>query len=272
MIKNIRAGSGFGDSIYLQSVVRHLVSKGESLIVRSDYPDLFEHLNTPVIKFGKGGPAIVAHYSLRKNIPSTSQFQDCCIAAGIKEAVEMRLDWAVRQPDILARHSRPVKREYTTLAVMLPRAPMDRKDGFGQELKPDYSVIDGLLQKNSASIVSVLVGAGKPLYTYKSIDLDFSNKTTIPDLLDIASVADGFVGFCSFMIPLAESLNKPFFALWSSRGLKSKVQYVRSITPEKIIHRKDLGHYAVDSATPQAIEKAFAIFLRQATRKPPDSR
>ncbi len=267
MIKNIRAGSGFGDSIYLQSVVRHLVAKGENLIVRSDYPDLFESLNVPVIKFGKGGPVIAAHYSLRKNIETTDQFQDCCIAAGIKDPVEMKLDWKVRQPDILSRHRIRRKSEYTTLAVMLPRAPMARKDGFGEELKPEYSILDGLLNKNSQSIVSVLIGAGKPLYNYFSIDLDFSNKTTIPDLLDIASRVDGFVGYCSFMIPLAESLNKPFFALWSSRGLKSKTQYIRSITPEKIIHRKDLGHYAIDSASPPAIETAFTRFLQQATRK-----
>jgi hypothetical protein len=143
---------------------------------------------------------------------------------------------------------------------------MDRKDGFGAELKPDYSIIDRLLAQHREQFVTVQIGAGKPLYVYQSIDIDTANKTTISDLLDIACLVDGFVGYCSFMIPLAESLGKPFFALWAAKGLKSHTSFIRSITPHKVIHRKDLGFYAVDNSEAECIETAFAAFLQKVRR------
>lgn len=260
-MKEIRSGSGFGDSIYLQSIVRSVVLSGDRITARSGYPELFRSLGVPVVKFHKTPPCLVAHYAARKSAPETTQFEDMVISAGIIGPVEMRLDWQVAKPKIIGKPARPV------IAVMLPRSPMSRDDGFGKELSPDYSIIDALLRERRSSITTVQIGQGEALYDYGSIDVDLANKTSISDLLDVACLVDGFVGICSFMIPLAESLDKPFFALWSAAGLESKVRYINRVTPEKIIHRKDLGHYAVDTESPHEIRAEFELFLQQVTCK-----
>src|SRR5262245_41276597 len=113
-MREIRAGSGLGDSIYLQSIVRHVVLSGSKIAPRSDYPDLFRSLDIPVRRFHKARPCVVAHYAPRKLIPGTTQFEDMAINAGIAGPVEMRLDWQVVNPRIIGESARPV------IAVMLP--------------------------------------------------------------------------------------------------------------------------------------------------------
>lgn len=253
MINNeIRAGSGLGDSIYLQSVVRHLAARGERLIVRSNYPDVFKNLEVPVVPMRKFPECRVAHYTLRKSIQGTSQFTDMCMRAGIAEPVDLTLDW-----------ERCFNFPKRSIAVMLPRNPMNRSDGFGHELNPDYRIIDQLISQQTDHFF-IQVGKGKPLFDYSGISLDMANKTSIHELIDACASVDGFIGICSFMIPLAESLNKPYFALWSNRGLKSRTTYIRSITPKKIIHKPGLAHYAIDNEPIDRIRERFGAFLRQA--------
>lgn len=257
-MREIRAGSGLGDTLYLQSIVQHMLQRGQQVIPRSNYPEVFKPLGVQVTPQRKDGNPIIAHYVTRKHAAGTSQFQDMCIMAGIREPVEMRLDWRPANTRLLEGLTRPI------IAVMLPRLPMDRSDGFGAELMPNWDVMQKLI--NVADGSKVLIGKGQPVYQFKGIDRDLSNKTTVSELIDVASMVDGFIGICSFMIPLAESLGKPFFALWSSRGLVSKTSHIRAITPQKIIHRKDLGHYVVDNAAHCSIEESFKVFLRQVTR------
>lgn len=254
-MREIRSGSGLGDSIYLQSIVRHMRMRGRDVIPRSNFPDVFIPLSVPVRPQSKEGSPIVAHYVSGIGRPGTSQFRDMCIMAGIKEPVEMRLDWTPSSLNLLNGLDRPL------IAVMLPRLPMDRTDGFGAELMPRWTTMQRLIDMAEGSVVQI--GKGEQVYRFRGIDLDLSNKTSVRELLDVASMVDGFLGICSFMIPLAESLQKPFFALWSSSGLSSKIAHIRSIRPEKIIHRKDLGHYAIDSQPQDTIEAAFKLFLRQ---------
>jgi hypothetical protein len=213
-MREIRAGSGLGDSIYLQSVVRHYLSQGERLTVRTSHPIIFKHLGVPIIPYSRERSAIVAHYVQRKTEPGTDQWQDMCISAGIPPTAEMKLEWKLQNPanaDFLLGMRRPV------LAVLLPRHGMNREDGFAKELLPNWKILDQLLQCKSSKIQ---IGQGGPLYRFRGITLDMANKTSVADLIDIASLVDGFVGWCSFMLPLAESLEKPFFSLWSARGKK----------------------------------------------------
>jgi hypothetical protein len=256
VIRHIRAGSGLGDSIYLQSIVRHLQKQGQQVIPRSNYPDVFKPLGVPVANFSKEGNPMVAHYVTRIAKTGTTQFQDMCLVAGIKTRVEMRLDWQAKDAGLLMGVRKPV------IAVMLPRLPMDRKDGFGKDLMPNWQILQQLLDQVKFS--KVQIGGGDAVYKYSGIDLDLSNKTSITQLLDVASLVDGFAGMCSFMIPLAESLGKPFFCLWSAAGLASRTQYLRHLTPQKVIHNHDLGKYAIDNWKPEKIERIFSEFLLKA--------
>jgi hypothetical protein len=59
-------------------------------------------------------------------------------------------------------------------------------------------------------------------------------------------VAHGFIGYVSFIVPLAESLMKPALLVWSSRGLRGTHQYIQRITPKKVLHRPS-SRWAMDN-------------------------
>ncbi len=126
---------------------------------------------------------------------------------------------------------------------------MDRKDSFGAELLPDCRTIDRLIamaRERGAFVVQI--GAGRPLYRLSGIDLDLANQTSVTDLLDIATEVDGFLGYVSFIVPLAESLDKRALLVWSRRGLAAGHPYVRQITPQKVLE-KATSRAVFDDAT-----------------------
>jgi hypothetical protein len=254
-MRSIRGGMGLGDALYVQSVARYFVQRGEKLAVCTEWPDVFRPLGDMVkIKpFTRMGVQILAHYSLRKGIKDTDQFQDCCIQAKIKEPVELRLDWRVIRPELIAdlrRHGKPIA------LVQLPRSPMGRKDGFGAELLPDCRAIQNCIDALRGRYTVVQVGSGKPLYEFTGIDVDLANKTTVCDLIDIASAADLFLGYVSFMVPLAESFDKPALFVWSRRGLSAPHPYIQRITPSKILHKRTSFYVMDDDPNPTAALEA----------------
>lgn len=229
------------------------------MCVRSDYPDVFRPLGrrVEVTPFDRRVD-ILAHYSARKGLRGTTQFQDCCRAAGITDEVDLRLDWVVQDEALVRRvkeDGRPV------VVVQLPRAPMGRTDGFGAELLPDCRSLQLAIDTVRERALVVQVGAGEPLFRFTGIHADLANRTTVGQLIDVASVADGFIGYCSFLLPLAESFHRPALMVWSQRGLKAGHPYIRQITPTKVIHRSDTTRAVMDNDK-DAIREAAHEFLR----------
>lgn len=261
-MRSIRAGMGLGDALYLQSVVRHLTASGEKLLVRTAWPEVFRQLNgsVQVAPFSRAGINVLAHYVSRKGIPGTTQFEDCCINAGVKDPIEMRLDWkpTTKLADEVVKQAagRPI------VLVQMMRPPMNRRDKFGASLLPNGDVVQACIDQMRRRVFLVQVGSGICLHYFNGIDLDLSNKTTVTELLDIASVASGFIGYVSFFVPLAESFGKPALFVWASRGLKDRIAYVRQITPEKVLHRKDLSQFVIDDWDIERVKGVADAFLR----------
>ena len=257
---SIRSGKGLGDSLYLQGVARHLVENGARLEVCTSWPDVFRPLagKVKISPFRRDRVDRVAHYVSRKRVPDTDQFTDCCISAGVMEKVEFRLDWQLVNPawvDRLLR--RPV------ILVQLPRAPMDRRDGYGMELLPDCGTIQraiDALRARDAFIVQI--GRGASLYSFHGIDLDLANATSVADAIDLAWLCDGVLGYCSFIAPLAECLSKPALLVWSRRGLRSSNEFIRQIVPAKIFN-KPTSRALMDDCTSEELEKAVNALLEQ---------
>lgn len=246
---------GLGDTLYLQSIVRHLVEKGERPEVCTKYPDVFKpHLGKINLSpFRRDRVDKVCHYISRKRFPETDQFRDCCINVGITEDIDLRLDWKWRN-DGLSKSKRPV------VIVQLPRAPMGRADGFGDDLLPDCRRIQHVIDRISRRAMIVQVGRGKPLFAFRGIDVDLANRTTIAGMIDAAATAQGFLGYCSFIAPLAESLKKPLLLVWSSRGLKSANSFIRQMTPKKIFYLPS-SKAVMDNCTDYEMDEAANAFL-----------
>lgn len=260
----VRAGMGLGDSLYLQSVVRHLILQGHRVEACSKWPDVFRPLGdrVKVSPFRRDHIDRLAHYAQRKAQP-TDQFRDCCIQAGILEPVELRLDWqrtgSLAGEVIAAAGGRPL------VLVQLPRFPMDRRDGYGIELLPDCRVIQRAIDLIGRRAFTVQVGSGAPLYRFGGLDLDLAGGTTVADLLDLASAAAGFLGYVSYFVPLAESFSRPAMFVWSRRGLQSKTDYIRTITPQKILHRGS-SRWVMDDCAEATLAEAVNAFCDEAGR------
>lgn len=236
MMTSIRGGMGLGDALYVQAVARHLVGR-ERVEVCTKWPDVFRPLaGVTLSPFRRDRISRLAHYSLRRAVRETDQFEDCCLQAGLTIDVPLRLDWRVVNGDLIARvkgkaAGRPI------VLLQLPRAPMDRKDGYGDELVPDLGVIQAVIDRlRGQGAFVVQAGAGVPLHRFTGVDLDLANATSVCELLDLASAADAFLGSVSFIVPLAESLERPVLVVWSRRGLQSKNEIIRWLTPAKVLH------------------------------------
>lgn len=262
---SIRGGSGLGDAIYLQSVACAFIARGERVEVCSDWPDLFAPLGdwVKVSPFRRQPVDRNAHYSMRRGIAETSQFEDCCIQAGLGRNVEFALRWRVRNLGALDRLPNP--HGLPAVVVSMPRAPFGRDDGFGVEFLPNCHRIQQSINMLRGRALTVQVGKGEAAFEFKGIDLDLANETSVSDLLDVATLADGFLGFCSYIVPLAEAQSKPGLFVWSSRGLHSPHLVVRQMTPEKILHRKSSA-YAVDDCDEETLKAAVDAFYLQVRR------
>lgn len=249
----VRGGMGLGDALYVQAVARHWIKHGEKVTVCNAWPQVFKPLtdtgNCVVLPFTRLGVARVAHYSMRKHRDGTDQFQDVCITAAAKGLVELRLDWSVMNRPLVdgirqRAGSRPV------VLVQMARAPMGRKDGFGKEILPRREALQRAVDNaRDAGAYLVQIGAGAAVYPLTGLHEDLSNKTSVYDLLDLGQACDEVLGYCSYLIPLAESFDKPGLLVWSQAGLKAKSDYVRRITPQKVIHKKHLLSWVLDSET-----------------------
>jgi len=253
LVKRIRCGSGLGDSLYLQGVVRYLLKERDDILnVCSNYPDIFSQLDVNVVPFSRENIDILAVYTTRKS-EETTQFQDCCITAGIPQDTELRLDW--KPSSLLAK--RPRK---PTIAVLLPRNPMGRTDGYGNTILPDCSVIQYIINKIKACYIQL--GAGEPLFKFKNIDINLANKTSIAELIDIASQVDGFIGYPSFFMPLSESFNKPALYVFSRAAARDKHKFVRQLIPRKMLQNTGKEFYVYDDWRPDAVKRVIDDFQR----------
>lgn len=228
----IRCGSGLGDALYLRPFVDHLSEQGKQLEVCTDYPDVFTGCPVKLSPFRRDRINKVCHYIAGKARTDTSQWQDLCISAQIE--VPLSFHWDVRKP-MIVHDLKAMARGKPIVMVNGGRPPMGRTDAFVRDFLPKRRAFDAVLGALSDCFI-VEVGKGAELYPI-SADVDFADRTSVADLLDIATAADGLIGQCSFMIPLAEAFDKPLLTIWAAAGLRSGVQFIRQCTPQKILSK-----------------------------------
>lgn len=256
---SVRGGSGLGDALYIQAIARYLIERGETVEACSDWPDIFSTLGpkVKVAPFRRTSIDRLAHYSMRRTIKGTTQFEDCCIQAGVPRDIPLRLNWTVRNTALVDR----LKGEGGPIVlVQMPRAPFGRSDGFGLDLLPEWTRLQQAIDALGSDALKVMVGSGQAVHAFTGIDIDLTNKTSVSDLLDVASVADGFLGYCSFFVPLAECFDKPALLFWSSRGLRSREYVIRQMTPEKVISKPSC-RFVIDDCSGFVLTAAVCALL-----------
>jgi hypothetical protein len=254
-MKVLRSGSGLGDSLYARVVADYFVSTGAKVTVKSDYPSLFAGSRAIVVPFTRENCNVVAHYSKRKHIAETNQWQDICISAGIPP-IPLSFKWEVKNK-LLVQDLRAMANGKRIVMINGGRHPMGRKDGYAREMLPSREAFAAVLRSLDDCFI-VEVGKGEDVYPLHR-DVDLTNRTIPSDLLDIATISRGLVGQCSFMIPLAEALDKPLMVVWAAAGLQSKTEFIRQCTPGKILS-KESSRYVMDDWEISEITQAADAF------------
>lgn len=250
--KRIRGGSGLGDSIYLRPIAEHFLRAGDPVTVCSDYPDVFLGTGATVERFGRERINVLAHYSQGKANGSTTQWQDVCRSAGVP-AMPLAFGWTVRNRALVdgvlaSAAGRPL------VLVHGGRAPMARPDRFGIELLPERSAFVVALRALD-DCYRVRIGRGPNLYGFP-VDDELGDATTVSDLLDLGVSCAGVVAQCSFAVPLAECFGRPLFVLWARAGLDSRTDYIRRITPGKVLEPRATTRWVIDDAGDEAVALA----------------
>jgi hypothetical protein len=257
-LKNIRAGSGLGDSIYLRPIVEYFVRQGEQVVALSNFPDVFIGSGASVEPFRRDRVDVIGHYTEGKKNEGTTQFQDMCQRAKIPD-IQLQFDWAIKNHALIERlqkqaNGRPI------VIIHGGRAPMARTDGFGIELLPEKSAFDAVLNAIEGCMVVAIGSKDGQKYTLKS-EIDLTGQTTVADMFDIASICSGIVAQCCFAIPLAEALNKPILTIWSDRGIRCNNEYVNTITPKKILS-KPTSCFVMDNWPEEQIQGVVRAFCK----------
>lgn len=254
-MKIIRGGSGLGDSLYVRPVAEHYVRAGHRVTVKSNYPGVFIGAGAKVEPFTRIGTNVLAHYTSRKDRTDSNQWQDICHNAQVGD-LPLSFKWEV-QNRLLTDDLKAMARGKPIVMVNGGRPPMDRTDGYGNEMLPLRAAFDTVLAALEGCF-TVEVGKGVELYPLTA-DVDLNGRTSPADLLDIASVASGLVGQCSFMIPLAEALDKPLLCVWAAKGLVSRTLYIQQCTPQKILSKPSSRWVMDDWSEAQITEAAHAF-------------
>jgi hypothetical protein len=249
-VLKIRGGSGLGDSIYVRPIAEHYARAGRDVTVMTNFPEVFRGVDVTVAPFTRVGTNVLAHYTAGKKRTTTNQWQDICISARVGE-LALSFKWEVQ--------NKPLTQDLQAMAAGKPivmvnggRPPMGRVDGYAREMLPKRAAFDAVLAALD-DCFTVEVGKGNEIYPLTA-DVDLADRTSTADLLDIASIASGLVGQCSFMIPLAEALDKPLLVVWASQGLVSGTEFIRQCTPQKILS-KPSSRWVMDDWAKERIEQ-----------------
>ncbi|MBI4291318.1 MAG: hypothetical protein HY661_07565 [Betaproteobacteria bacterium] len=252
----IRGGAGLGDAIYLRPICEHFVRAGKEVIALSGFPGVFTGSGASVEPFRRDRVDLVAHYTSGKTNPATTIWQDVCAQALVE--VPLAFTWEIQNRALIDRlkakaAGRPL------ILVHGGREPMGRRDGFGNELLPNEQAFGAVLS-SLHDCVLVQVGKDQQIYPLRA-DISLNGSTSVADLLDIAAICAGVVAQCSFAVPLAEVFDKPLLVAWAARGLASREQFIRTVTPAKMLS-KPSSHFVMDDWPVQQLQEAARAFRK----------
>lgn len=243
------ASKGLGDALYMRAVALHCLRRGHDVSVFTGWPDVFSDL--PVHTKGlhqRTGDEDLRHAKpcLHCRIGVVAHldvFSMLCLQAGIVEPVEFRLDWRIRNIELVKR----VRREAAGRPVLIFQ-PLKRAANLNDALaRPDREAYaDFVASRPEYFRVKIghpgsVQGSGHP-----PCDLDLVGKTSVHDAIDLGASCDAAFGESSFVVVMAEAMDKPFTCMFSSRAIRSGRRHIANLRPERTFHKRHLATAVFD--------------------------
>jgi hypothetical protein len=249
-------------------IAQYLYSQDKDifLLIMSDFPDLFRDLPCHVVKHqkinhieyeGSKFPVSKISYCGRKYKDHTNQFQDVCIAADVPTDIPYKLEWTLKNQNIKDDINKLNTKNKPICLVTAPFKPFGRDDDWGKEMTVDFTCMDRLITEKKDDYFFIQTCKDDPIYKLKNIDFNLSKKTTVSDLIDIASLSSVLIGQVGHCLPLAECLDKPALIFFSANGLKCGNKFLEAITPTKTIYKKSMVKYVIDNWSEAKIRTEF---------------
>jgi ADP-heptose:LPS heptosyltransferase len=272
----IKGASGLGDNIYLYPIVKHFASLYDKVYIMSDYPELFEslpnvtcskHLKLNFIPIADGKTVrkkeidLRCTYGPRKHKIGTDQFQDTYIFARTQghqiPDLKLELPWELKNTE-LVNTVRMIanKNAFRKIAVVAaPYQPFGRTDKWGSEITIDPEVIQYICD-DLKELGYLVITIGNDFCLYEPmVEYNMIGQTTVPDMLDLVKMADLTVTQIGNLLPISEALNTKNITIFSKNIPNCEHKFLRAITPDKCVHRKDINLSMYDNEPVEKIRE-----------------
>lgn len=245
---HLNASKGLGDALYLRAVALHLLRRGELLTLYSKWPDAFADLAVTVLPRseceGRDDLRNVL-YSLSRDDPhGKSNFEAACEKAGIAEPVDLRLDWTVKNPDLIER----ITEQAAGRKIFVYQPLKFARNNEQRLLRPQREPYNRFIANHREHF---RIRLGEPPYVDADrsapCEMDLLGNSTIHDAFDIGTIGDLFFGESCFIPMLGEASGKRFAIMFTRQALKSDGR-IRNVTPARLFHRKELGEAVYDES------------------------
>lgn len=260
----IRGARGLGDAILVYQVVKYFINKGErDIIVKTNYPEIFEGLPVKTVQLGdlRYKEDINCRYGDRYSIYETNILQDTAIMAGIKEPLSLQYKYKCDKQFKFMTNKK-------VCVIRNPAYPMNyKKKNQTEILVPRIEFYQRIIDEFKDRLYFILLGWGddlKPKLT--GIDEDLSGTSNISELFAIIDSSDVVLTQPGYMCPMAESLNKKLFVIFSARGMRTNQSFYRHIRPAKVLTKKSSIACTDREPIEQIIEK-FGNYIEEGAIK-----
>lgn len=224
MIK-LNGPKGLGDAIYLRALALHLLDRGETIDVRTRWPQVFADLpvtTRPADNIDDYDELKHMTACLYCNVPQIrmlDKFRLACLQAGFDEAVELRMGWTIKNAVLIET----VKTQAAGRPLMLYQ-PLKLSRGAEQEaLRPRRQAYSGYVNSRT-DCFRVKTGHPNHVQMDPALDceMDLIGKASISDVFDVAAASDAIFAEDSYLSILAQALDKPLVCMFSRRALDSR--------------------------------------------------
>lgn len=234
----LKSPKGLGDALYLRAIALHMLERGQSPVIHTLWPDAFSDLPITVKPISEEERSIQgAFYCLHCRIPeprAMDQFEMCCAQAGLVDPVDFKMGWKVRDTPL----TREIKRIGKPILVYQP--PKHAKNEEQELVSPRREAFNAFL--DDSKYFRVRIGSPKHVDAKcdAPFDLDLVGKTSIHDAFDIGALGDVFFGEPSFLLVMAEAMDKPVTCMFTRRAQNSGHWRACNATAERIFHKRHL--------------------------------
>ena len=226
---------GLGDAVYCYPILKELAQtrfEGRPIyIARNPYRSLFE----PLKNFGNfvdtltpNAPVLKIHYRQRRD-KATTQYEDLCIAAGLRKAPEFVFDWPYEFNPDFAKQLMTQLGGVGYIVVKEPCAAHMHKKNMQPSIEPRPDEMDEMLAGfRGAGYKIISVGQEERFkHRLKNIDIDLDDKTSLTDYITLVKFASCVITQPGHLVPLAQAFHRPFKVFYQESGFPH-------IRPEKL--------------------------------------